>query len=321
MRTKGQSGILPLGLLIISLVSSCVTFNHKNPYPNMEIVHYGSSQAYVFKNASSSNRLIINIEGSGWDSVLGTKNDKRWLMTHQGAQLLQVLNDRYTFFIPEKLNRQPGFDYSKETADRSNYTSGKILDCYMESINGYLNEHFYSSIILIGSSEGAVLLPLIYERMDAKDSVTAMVSIAFGGFSLYESYKILSASPRVSQEFRKMYSHIIEVFDWMEDYKSKNENVNITPEEDFYGFNYRWFDSFLSIRPFDYYRYITIPVLFVHGKKDQNVPVESTQYVQENLPEKPYEYKYYEWAHQPNNYFGIIDLRNDISEWIRKIDA
>ncbi|MDR0584279.1 MAG: hypothetical protein LBG57_08035 [Treponema sp.] len=285
----------------------------------MEIVRYGGSHAYVFKNISS-NKLIINIEGSGGDSVLGTRNDKRWLTTHLGAQLLQVLNDRYTFFIPEKLNRQPGLDYSGEIDDRSNYTSNKILDCYVESINGYLAEHFYSSIILIGTSEGAILLPLIYEKMDAKDSVKAMVSIGLGGLSLYESYKILSASPRVSRNYKKMYNHIIEVFDFVEDYKSKNENVTITPEEDFYGFNYRWFDSFMKIRPFDYYRGINIPVFFTHGEKDQNVPVESTRYIQENLPEKPFEYKYYKWAHQANNYFDTIDFRNDISEWITDID-
>ncbi|MDR2098155.1 MAG: hypothetical protein LBP37_06510 [Spirochaetaceae bacterium] len=318
---KKRVRILSLSLFVIFLISSCITFNHKNPYPNMEIVHYGNSQAYVFGNTSSSNRLIINIEGSGWDSVLGTRNDKRWLITRQGAQLLQVLNDTYTFFIPEKLNRQPGLDYSKEIGDRSNYTSERILDCYMESINGYLGEHSYSSIILIGSSEGAILLPLIYEKMVAKDSVKAMVSIAFGGLSLYESYRILSTSSQISQNFKEMYNHIIEVFDWMEDYKSKNENINITPEEDFYGFNYRWFDSFLRIRPFEYYRNIDIPILFVHGKKDQNVSVESTQYIQENLPEKPYEYKYYKWAHQPNNYFDIVNLRNYISEWIRNIDV
>ena len=117
-----------------------------------------------------------------------------------------------------------------------------------------------------------------------------------------------------------MYNHIIEVFDFVEDYKSKNENVTITPEEDFYGLNYRWFDSFLKIRPFDYYRDINIPILFTHGKKDQNVPIESTQYLQENLPEKPFEYKYYKWAHQANNYFDVIYFRNDIAEWIIGID-
>jgi esterase/lipase len=307
------------GFIIVLLVNSCVTFDHKNPYPNMEIVRYGNSQAYVFRN-SLSDKLIINIEGSGWDSVLGIRNERRWLQTRQGAQLLQELGERYSFLIPEKLNRQPGMEYSKEINDRSNYTAEKILDCYIESINGYLNEHSFSSIILIGSSEGAILLPLIYQRIDMKDSVTVMVSISFGGYSLYESYRILSESPKVPRKFKDMYNHILEVYEYVEDYKAENGEINITPEEDFYGLNYRWFDSFMKIRPFDYYKEINIPILFTHGEKDYNVPVESTLYIQKNLHEKPFEYIYYKWRHQPTNYFDTINFRKNISEWIIKKD-
>ena len=48
---------------------ACTTFNHKNPYPNMEVLFYGNTRAYEFKNWTSD-KLIINIEGSGWTSVL-----------------------------------------------------------------------------------------------------------------------------------------------------------------------------------------------------------------------------------------------------------
>jgi pimeloyl-ACP methyl ester carboxylesterase len=285
----------------------------------MEIVNYENSQAYVFRN-NFSDKLIINIEGSGWDSVLGIRNERRWLMTHQGAQLLQVLGDRYSFLIPEKLNRQPGIEYSKEIDDRSNYTAENILNGYIESINGYLREHSFSSIILIGSSEGALLLPLIYKRMDMKDSVSAIVSISFGGYSLYESYNFLSGFSKTPKGYKNMYKHIVEVYEFMEEYKMNHEEVNITPEEDFYGFNYRWFDSFMRIRPFDYYKEINIPILFTHGERDYNIPIESTRYIQENLPEKPFEYYYYKGGHQQRGYFNTIKFRKDVSEWIIKTD-
>jgi esterase/lipase len=307
------------GLIIVFLITSCVTFDHKNPYPNMEIIRYGNSQAYVITNGLSD-KLIINIEGSGWDSVLGIKNEKRWEQTHQGAQLFQVLGDKYSFLIPEKLNRRPGIEYSKVIDDRSNYTAEKILNCYIESINGYLYDHSFSSIILIGTSEGALLLPLIYEKMNMKDSVTAMVSISFGGYSLYESYKMLSKSLNVPQEHKNMYTHILEVYEYMENYKTEHDDVTITPEEDFYGFNYRWFDSFMGIRPFDYYKEINIPILFIHGERDYNVPIESTQYIQKHLQEKPFEYFYYKWGHQPMNYFDHINFRKDVSGWIIQND-
>jgi hypothetical protein len=187
--------------VIVCLFVSCVTFDHKNPYPGIEIVRYGNSQAYVFKN-TSSNKLIISIDGSGWDSILGIKNERRWTITHNGAQLFQVLGDKYTFFIPEKFKRQPGMIYYNDMEDRANYTANNLLECYTESINGYLSEYTYSSIVLIGTSEGAALLPLIYERMNNKDMVKALVSISFGGLTQYESFAILSTRPNLSPDYK-----------------------------------------------------------------------------------------------------------------------
>jgi hypothetical protein len=218
----------------------------------MEIVRYGNSQAYVFEN-ELSDKLIISIEGSGWDSVLGTKNGERWSGTGIGAQMIQVLRDKYTFLIPEKLKRQPGMVYSGDMEDRANYTAGNLLDCYTESINGYLSEHSFSSIVIIAASEGTVLLPLIYERMNNKDAVKALVSIGFGGVSLYESYSVLSQLPNVSPEDRNMYQYFVEKYhpDLSDHWDSYAEFV--------YGVTYRWFNSFKDIRPFEYYKNIDIP--------------------------------------------------------------
>ena len=281
----------------------------------MEIVHYGNSQAYVLSN-NVSDKLIINIEGSGWSSVLGEKNKHSWLYTGLGAQMLQVLGDKYTFLIPEKLKRQPGIDYSKDMDDRSHYTFENILNCYLESIDGYLNEHSYSSIVLIGGSEGALFLPIIYQKMKMKDSVTAMVSMGFGGYSLHEALKILSVKPTVPQGYRDMYNNVIKMYEYIEAHKAKNSIVDMPPEEDIYGLNYRWFDSIMGIRPFDYYKDINIPVLFVHGEYDYNVPVESTVYIQKNLPEKPFEYKYFPWKHFAKKYNDILTWRNEVAVWI-----
>ena len=108
-------------ICISSLFFSCATFSRTNPYPDMEIRRFGNSQAYVFPNYTS-NKLIVVMEGSGWDSVLGIR-DNKWRVTRMGAQLLQVLGDNYTFLIPEKLNRQPGMVYFDDMEDRANYTA------------------------------------------------------------------------------------------------------------------------------------------------------------------------------------------------------
>jgi pimeloyl-ACP methyl ester carboxylesterase len=279
----------------------------------MEIAHYGNSHAYVFMN-ELSDRLIINIDGSGWDSTLGTKNKRRWTTTKNGAQLLQVLGDKYTFFIPEKFRREPGLTYYEDMGDRADYTADNLLNCYIESINGYLSEHSFSSIILIGTSEGAMLLPLIYDRMNNKDMVKALVSISFGGLSLYESYSILYIYPDLHSDYKAMYQYFLLAFE-----PGKTDYPD-SFKEDVFGITYRWFNSFKDIKPFDYYKNINIPVLFVHGDYDYNIPVESTTFIQENLSEKPFTYKYFQWAHQPEKYSDIITFRNEVAEWVIQND-
>jgi hypothetical protein len=313
MISREKNKALVLVFFIIYIFSSCATFNHTNPYPGMEILRYGNSQAYVFKNALS-NKIIINIDGSGWESVLGVKDKQKWKSTQNGAQFLQVLGGAYTIFIPEKLKRQPGMVYFADMEDRANYTADNLLNCYIESINGYLSENSFSSIILIGTSEGAVLLPSIYESMNDKDKVKALVSISFGGLSLYESYRILSAREDMLPEYKNMYLYFVEAF--MPD----RSEFPVSFEEDVFGSTHRWFNSFKDIRPFDFYKNISIPVLFVHGDYDYAIPVESTIYIQENLPEKPFTYKYFNWAHQPRLYYDVLSFRNEVAEWIVQND-
>jgi dipeptidyl aminopeptidase/acylaminoacyl peptidase len=64
---------------------------------------------------------------------------------------------------------------------------------------------------------------------------------------------------------------------------------------------------------------INIPVLFLHGELDRNVSVESTRYVEDNLPDKPFDYIYYpEMAHGPATGKDLIRLRKDIKDWLIK---
>jgi pimeloyl-ACP methyl ester carboxylesterase len=275
----------------------------------MEIHSYPNSQAYVFPN-DKSDTLVISMDGSGWTSVLGTREGNNWTTTKMGAQLLQVLNNNYTFFIPEKLKRQPGESYYNNMEDRANNTAENLIACYTESINGYLAENNFSSIVLIGTSEGAMLLPLVYERMNNKDKVSAMVSYAFGGLSWSESYTILSKRTDIPEGRFPSYFNLPRVFN------PTNKEIYDSYEENYHGNTVRYFNSVFNIRPFDYYKNIDIPILFIHGENDFNTAVESTQYIQKNLPDKPFEYRYYPWEHQPETYHDKIQLRKDIAEWI-----
>jgi hypothetical protein len=126
----------------------------------MDVVIYGESRRYV-PPAENSNSLIINLEGSRWNSVLGVYTGRKWVETQHGAQLLQKLNDKYTFLIPEKLKRQQGKNHENDMNGREHYTAENLVMCYSKVINGYLDENNFSSIILIGVSKGALLIPLI----------------------------------------------------------------------------------------------------------------------------------------------------------------
>jgi esterase/lipase len=306
-----------LFVLIIVFLMSCATFNHKNPYPNMHIVAYGENQGYVFP-VENSNKLIINLEGSGWNSVLGVYNGVKWTETHLGAQLLQELDDKYTILIPEKLKRQWGSNYENDMYDREHYTAENLVACYSEVINGYLNESNFTSIIIVGISEGAFLTPLIYNNMDEKNkaNVKAIVSCMAGGLSLYEDYEIL-----VTREGSKEWQEWVDMYKfYLEEYKPGKEKYLDSWDEIVNGTTFRWWNSMRNIRPFDYYKNIEIPVIFFHGYSDYNIPVESTAYVADNLKDKPFYYKIYEWGHQPKKYTDKIQFRKDIAKVILEID-
>lgn len=306
--------MLVLLCTILVFYMSCATnlYNKKDPYPNMEILSFPNSQAYLIPN-DTSDKLVIVLEGSGWSSVLGIKENNTWTSVQLASQFIQELNEDYTFLIPEKLRRQPGLNYFKDIEDRANYSAENLMACYTESINSFLAEQNFSSIVLIGTSEGAILLPLVYEKMTDKDKVAAMVSISFGGMSMNESYNILSKRKDLPEGLFGAYFDLPKIF------SPSSKEIYDSFEENYFGQTIRWFNSILNIKPYDYYKNIIIPILFIHGESDYKVAVDSTRYIQENLPDKPFEYKYYLWDHLPRSYNDWIQFRKDIAEWIRNI--
>jgi pimeloyl-ACP methyl ester carboxylesterase len=302
------------------LLISCASNNRNtpidisNPYPNMGILAYSDSFVYEFKSYdTNSSRLIIAFGGSGWGSTLGLYTNNEWRFTGTGPDIIQALRSDHTIIIPEKWDRVPGINYIDDLDARYLYTKENLVESYVSTIDAYINENEYSFIFLVGTSEGAALLPLIYENMSHKNLVRGMVSVAAGGLSIYESYLISLDREDISDFWRNAYTQSIEINENLEEYA---ESIETTP----FGLVYRQIVSFLHYRPFDYFRYIDIPILFIHGVNDMNIAVESTRYVQENLPEKPFEFIYYEdMGHIPMNDSERTRFRNDIARWIRSI--
>ena len=301
-------------MLCIGFFLGCrtFTFDRRDPYPNKRIVNFANGRAYYFQN-KSSDTLIILMEGSGWSSSLGVRENDTWISVQYGAQFIQELNNDFSFLILEKLQRLPGMVHYWDMDDRRNYTAENLLVGYVDGINEFLSMYQYTSIVMIGVSEGAALLPIVYKNIYNKENIVAMVSISFGGLSMYESSRILSTRNNLPQGWFEMYFSLVQIFSPL------NQNIFDCYERTFYNHTLRWFNSFMHLRPFEYYKKIDIPVLFVHGKADFNVPIESTKYIQENLYYKPFEFKFYHWDHQPRNANDMIDFRRDIAGWIRNV--
>ena len=298
--------IIIVGILLTTCVTTMV-YNRTDPYPNMEIVSFSYTKGYEFKN-DTSKKLLIILEGNSWNSVLGEKRNNRWYDVMMGSQMLQILQDTYTIFIPEKFNREPGINYFDDFDERARYTFDNLLTCYREVITEYLDQNDYESIVMIGNSEGAFLLALLYYQLDSTHR-SLLVSCFGGGLSPHEIFNVLVASEVTPTSWKKMYMQVIEVY--------KNKPYPDSLEIGFMGMPFRYWSSMVDIRPVDYYQNIDIPVLFVQGEKDYRVPKESTQYVEQNLPEKPFDYIYYpKMGHGPTGYKDTLIFREEIARWI-----
>jgi pimeloyl-ACP methyl ester carboxylesterase len=249
----------------------------------MNILKYGNNNtAYEFLN-NKSDKLVIFIDGTSWVSVLGWKEGNNWSSLSSSNFFLNVFRENYNFMIPERLNMQIGKYYLYNPDMRRNYTLNNLVKAYSLTINNYLDERNFTSVIIIGHSEGASLLPLIYNEIKKKNKISSMVAISYGGLSVYEQVKILANTElNIPDYYREALQNIDALKTEIELYPNSLGEIM--------GYTYGWWNSFLNYRPYDYYVNINIPILFVHGRMDTMVPKESTQYIQENLRNKPFEY-------------------------------
>ncbi|MFW5685881.1 MAG: alpha/beta hydrolase family protein, partial [Spirochaetota bacterium] len=148
---------------------------------------------------------------------------------------------------------------------------------YARMIDYYLERNRPERVFMMGISEGALMLPAVYLALENKESVDRMVSIAGGGMSPPEYYRIDNDLGR-GERFELWWQRV-------------EENPD-SIEHAYYGLSYRYLTSWPGNSPLDAYRRIDVPVLFVHGMKDRRVPVQSSQIVETELPEKPFEYWY-----------------------------
>jgi pimeloyl-ACP methyl ester carboxylesterase len=280
-------------------------------YPYMNTLIYENRRAYEFRK-TNTDKLIISLEGSNWHSVLGYTDNKKFKKSGWWYFIVEEFKDDFTILVLEKLNFELGKYYYYDVDVRKKYTLENLVECYSAIINEYLSVNRYSTVFLVGSSEGACILPLVYNNVKGNNNISGLVSISYGGLSRYEQMKILADTQlNISPLTRDIFQNI-------DAYKS---DIELYPHSigDFVGFSYNYWNSFFDYGPFDEYKGIDIPVLFIHGEKDVNVPVESTKYIENNLPDKQFEYLYYGDADHHsfrNSIKTMKDLESKSRAWI-----
>jgi len=261
---------------------------------------------YEIKNPNS-NKLIISLEGGPGQTLHRMCSPGARINGDHAIDHYLHLSDGYSFFVPEK------FDWGKiSIRERGDYEIDELVENYEEVIREYLSQNNYASVIIAGFSEGGSIAPELYFRL-GDFNVSGIVSIAFGGLSAFEQEelfyrKALALEPPFDNDAVARNRAIGNGERTLTRYDGEGRRF---PSDS------GWHDSVIYRRPFEFYRGIDIPVLFLHGEWDTNVAVESTKYVEENLPGKPFTYSYYpEMFHSPSNYGDFMAMRRDISAWL-----
>jgi predicted esterase len=279
----------------------------------MKTMHYRKHYAYELKKNESDN-LIICIPGTNYKSVI-----------YSLPFFIKVLGssiENNIILMPERLTMKFGTDgkdiYRTDNTVLNEYTLEGLLNAYSDTINRYIDKNKYKSIILIGHSEGASLLPGIYLRLGNKDLVKGIVSMSYGGQSLYEQIKELATydgttgKPKLNDvqlEMCKRYAELRKIviakkdsLEWLDNY------------------TYKWWYSFMDYSPVTDYASIDCPVLFIHGEDDVTVPVSSTRYVEKTFGDKNGLFEYYydqTGDHSFNSEWGEHKMGEYISNWIK----
>jgi|SRR5690554_2778204 len=298
-------------IILILFVSGCVPYeNLKTETINVDndFINY-----YVLPGKNSNQeKLIIYLDGSGLQSVLGIKKWGIWRAIRFGYMLRKYSSSDIDLLIPEKMNIKQGECGKNNPNVLVNYTLDKRVYSSVLVIDTYLNKNKYENIYLIGYSEGAVIAPRVYRNLKNKEKIAKLVLISGGGLSQFESFKILE---KTTLSMPTSYKNGISKMDSILNLIHQNpESIN----DYWLGWPYKRWAGFLYYRPIEDLKYIDIPILAVHGDQDINCPVESSRFIKqefEQLGKNNLTYK--EYINQDHSFNGNFEtIINDIEKWL-----
>lgn len=264
----------------------------------------------------NADTLMIYLDGSGYDSVMGVKDGDNWIRFGMPCSLATYFSN-YDFLTMEKINVKMGGDHFTDPAVINNYTFDNRVSSAVSVIDSFLSntDKDYKEIILFGISQGGRILPRVYSQLSNKDEITRLITLGSGGLSQYEDFMILKDSNLPMESgYKKGYAQIEEV------YPDILENPD-SVEKKYFGHAYKMWYGFLSYNPMGDFVNINIPVLVLHGSKDTNDPVESARALESEFQKKgKTNLTYMEYAdmrHCPESKEQVDQLLSDMESWLQ----
>jgi pimeloyl-ACP methyl ester carboxylesterase len=289
----------------------------KIPYYNT--LYFLDGQGYEFKSASS-NKLIITLDGGpGWDhNRIGAINDI--IGGYHFVDWLLPLYGEYNIFVPEKFDWGRHVSSFWDIKNREKYTIDNLITNYTSVIKEYLSQNNYEAIIIAGVSEGGIIAPELYLLLE-DFNISGLIVISAGGLVSPVDIAAARLKKPLDDESIRQYTDAFNQYLATysgERYADSPDEVQFRQTGQVF-IPLMWYYSKHTKRPFELYKKIYIPVLFIHGQLDTTVSVIATRYVEENLPEKPFDFIYYpEMGHGPTTIGELKRLRADIADWLRE---
>lgn len=267
-----MKSVLHFSFSFLFIISSCSygdftthTLNSGNDFYNY----------YLFERNENKNNdnLIVFLDGSTMNSSLGIKGSILPWKSFSAAYILQKkLSEDFDLLVPDRMNMETGKDYSGDTLRLSEYTLENRTIASAKSIDAVIQQNRYENILIIGYSEGGLILPKVYNQLVDKQKVKKIISISAGGFTYYDLAKTTLKERGLKDNY--VDSTISEI----------NKNPDAINKFAF-GHPYKKWKDFLYYNPVDEYKKIDIPLLVIQGDSDKNVSVESSRYLKRKFEE------------------------------------
>ncbi|MBN4073103.1 prolyl oligopeptidase family serine peptidase [Crocinitomix catalasitica] len=140
-----------------------------------------------------------------------------------------------------------------------------------QTIEYLLEENLIDSqnIFIVGYSEGGDIAAQVASE---REDISGVILIACGGYSPLQEAEIYSKKGLIKRIFAKRF-------------KKKAKKILSDPQSEkmWMGHTYKRWASYLNEAPIFYLQKTSIPILSIHGTKDNNCPVESSLYLRDEF--------------------------------------